>query len=160
MDASKDKASVLFVCMGNICRSPLAEGAFRHLVAQGDDIEIDITIDSAGTHNYHTGEPADPRAIAAARRCGIDISMLRARTVSERDFEEFDLVVAMDRDNHALLSQQYSHGANRLRLFMHYAGEDEADVPDPYYGGEEGFELALDLIERGAQSLLAELLRR
>ncbi len=157
MTTPKNKASVLFVCMGNICRSPLAEGVFRHVVGQSED--LDVVVDSAGTHSYHTGESPDSRAIAAAARRSIDIGMLRARAVSASDFEHFDLIVAMDRDNHALLSQQFRAGAARLRLFMQYAGEAEGDVPDPYYGGPEGFELVLDLIERGADGLLAELRR-
>lgn len=157
MNTPNAKLSVLFVCMGNICRSPLAEGVFRHVAGQTGD--LDVVVDSAGTHSYHVGEPPDPRAIAAAARRKIDIGKLRARAVSASDFERFDLVVAMDRDNHALLSRRFGKGADRLRLFMHYAGEADADVPDPYYGGPEGFELVLDLIERGADGLLAELSR-
>ena len=148
---------VLFVCMGNICRSPLAEGVFRDLVAKQTKLEIDV--DSAGTHNYHVGDPPDERAIAAARRRGIDISMLRARAVQEKDFEEYDIVVAMDRSNYSKL-RQYRKSAGRLKLFMGYAGNRDADVPDPYYGGQKGFELALDLIERGSRGLLKEIERR
>jgi len=148
---------VLFVCMGNICRSPLAEGVFRQLVASESDVQIDV--DSAGTHAYHSGNPPDERAIAAARRRGIDISMLRARTVNEQDFDEYDIVVAMDRSNYSQL-RRYRKSAGRLELFMRYAGQKDADVPDPYYGGTKGFELALDLIERGSRGLLKDIQRR
>jgi len=156
----KDAASILFVCMGNICRSPLAEGVFRHMTAQSDDLKIELQIDSAGTHAYHTGEPPDTRAVAAAKRRGIDISMLRARAISEADFANYDIIIAMDRENHALLKRRFNPRARHVRLFMSYAGERNGDVPDPYYGGQLGFEHALDLIERGAQGLLKELRRR
>ncbi len=147
---------VLFVCMGNICRSPLAEGVFRHLAAD----EAEIEIDSAGTHSYHVGQPPDDRAIAAGRRRGFDIGSLRARVVSDADFERFDLIVAMDRDNLSLLRRRAAAAhRERLRLFMHFAGEGDVDVPDPYYGGDTAFEHALDLIERAARGLLEELRR-
>lgn len=152
---AEDKASVLFVCMGNICRSPLAEGVFREVVRM--TAGFDVLVDSAGTHSYHVGQPPDDRAIAAARQRGVDIASLRARAVCQADFDRFDLIVAMDRDNRTLLTQQFRSGTAGLRLFMQYAGDSEGDVPDPYYGGLEGFEHALDLVERGAQALLAEL---
>ncbi len=146
---------ILFVCMGNICRSPLAEGVFRQLAEAHAGLELEI--DSAGTHGYHAGDPPDDRAIAAARRRGVDISKLRARKVQDQDFRQFDLIVAMDRQNFRVLSQQFPRYSDRVRLLMDYAGERKADVPDPYYGGMEGFEHALDLIERGAKGLLDSL---
>ena len=158
--ARKDKASVLFVCMGNICRSPLAEGVFRQLAADTPDLKMEIQVDSAGTHAYHTGEPPDARAIAAAKRRGIDISTLRARAVDTSDFKNFDVIVAMDRENKALLTRRFNPRDRHLRLLMSFAGERDSDVPDPYYGGNAGFEHALDLIERGSRGLLKELLRR
>jgi len=148
---------VLFVCMGNICRSPLAEGALRHLAAQA---ELAVEIDSAGTHSYHTGEPPDERAVAAGLRRGFDIATLRARTVAQADFDAFDLIVAMDRDNLRLLERQAAPAQReRLHLFMQFAGES-ADVPDPYYGGTTAFEHALDLIERAARGLIDDLQSR
>lgn len=149
---------VLFVCMGNICRSPMAEGVFRKLVEE--EGQLDIEVDSAGTHGYHAGDPPDPRAVAAAERRGINIATLRARKVSDSDFDDYDIVVAMDRNNYSLLAHRYRQSAGRLSLFMKYAGKRDADVPDPYYGGQRGFEHALDLIERGARGLLKDIHRR
>ncbi len=139
---------ILFICMGNICRSPTAEGVFRRLVAERAP-GLDIEIDSAGTHDYHVGDPPDRRAVAAAARRGIDIAGLRARVVEDADFERFDLLVAMDRLNREVLldrsPQQYR---DRVRLFLEFAPEiDDDDVPDPYYGGPVGFERVLDLAE-------------
>lgn len=149
---------VLFVCMGNICRSPTAEAVFRHLLAsEGADLEVEV--DSAGTHAYHVGEPPDGRSTAAARRRGIVMDDLRARRVSGDDFAAFDFVLAMDEDNLALLRRmaprQYHE---RIRLFLDYApAASRREVPDPYYGGENGFEDVLDLIEEAARGLLAAL---
>ena len=152
---------ILFVCMGNICRSPTAEGVFRRLVEERAP-DLDLEIDSAGTHDYHVGEPPDQRAIAAAARRGIDLHQLRARQVRDEDFERFDLIVAMDRLNRATLvdrAPEECHG--RIRLFMEYAdGNQMEDVPDPYYGGPVGFEQVLDLAEEAAVGLLDELLRQ
>lgn len=152
---------ILFVCMGNICRSPTAEGVFRALVrdrAPGLDVEID----SAGTHDYHVGDPPDSRAIAAARRRGIDITHLRARMVEESDFERFDLIVAMDRLNREiLLDRSPEEYRERVRLMTEFApAGDVEDVPDPYYGGALGFERVLDLLEEAASGLLEEVLAR
>jgi protein-tyrosine phosphatase len=154
------KFSVLFVCMGNICRSPTAEGVFRKLAADRAP-HADLEIDSAGTHDYHVGEPPDPRAIAAAARRGIDLRGLRARQVEDVDFERYDLVVAMDRLNREVLLERSSAAYHqRIRLFMEFAdGEGDMDVPDPYYGGPPGFEQVLDLAEEASAGLLAEVLQ-
>jgi protein-tyrosine phosphatase len=147
--------------MGNICRSPTAEAVFREVVrVEGQGLEVHV--DSAGTHGYHVGEPPDPRAIAAARRRGYDMEQLRARRVEPRDFERFDLLLAMDEDNLAFLQRiaPAGHGG-RARLLMEFAqGAGRRDVPDPYYGGEAGFEEVLDLVEEAARGLLDEIRRR
>ena len=151
--------SVLFVCMGNICRSPTAEGVFRHHAEQAG-VADQIRIDSAGTHAYHVGEPADRRARAAAERRGISLDGIAARRVSGEDFERFDFILAMDEDNLARLEaeapDEHSH---KLRLFLEFADVSETEVPDPYYGGAAGFERVLDLIEDASRGLL-ETLRR
>jgi len=151
------KVSVLFVCMGNICRSPTAEGVFRHFVSEADMAER-ILVDSAGTHAYHVGGAADVRASAAAKRRGYDLSDLRARKVEDEDFERFDYVIAMDRDNLALLKDQAdTQHHHKLSLFLeHSAGHDD-EVPDPYYGGVSGFERVLDLVEEASRGLLETL---
>jgi protein-tyrosine phosphatase len=149
---------VLFVCMGNICRSPTAEGVFRKLlVEQAPD--LDVLIDSAGTHGYHAGAPPDPRACRAAERRGVDLRPLRARRVTEQDFERFELVLAMDEQNREFLIDlcppEYR---DRVRLFLEFAPHlDRREVPDPYYGGSTGFEQVLDLVEEAAAGLLEHL---
>ena len=141
---------MLFVCTGNICRSPTAEGVLRHLAAREG---IPLHVESAGTHDYHVGEAPDARAQHHAKRRGYDLSGQRARHVSRRDFEEFDLIVAMDRGHLRLLERACPpEHRQKLRLFL--AG---GDVPDPYYGGPEGFEHVLDLVEARCRSLLQEL---
>jgi protein-tyrosine phosphatase len=158
---SSARSSVLFVCMGNICRSPTAEGVFRRLVAERAP-GLAIEIDSAGTHDYHVGDAPDRRAIAAASRRGIDIGSLRARVVDESDFERFDLVLAMDRLNREiLLDRSPARYRERVRLFLEFAPAiDEQDVPDPYYGGPVGFERVLDLAEEASMGLLEEVRSR
>jgi protein-tyrosine phosphatase len=149
---------VLFVCMGNICRSPTAQGVFEHLVEHQGLTSL-ITIDSAGTHAYHVGEPPDGRATQAARKRGIDLGRQRARRVTEDDFQDFDYVLAMDRNNYddLMLLCPPAHRP-KLHLFLEFAtGMTEDEVPDPYYGGITGFERVLDLIEQAAQGLLAEI---
>jgi protein-tyrosine phosphatase len=146
---------VLFVCMGNICRSPTAEGVFRKTVAAGS-LDVVIEIDSAGTHAYHIGNPPDPRARRAAEARGIDLSRKRARRVGVEDFARFDLVLAMDELNRAVLMElcppEYHE---RVRLFLEFAPHvGRLDVPDPYYGGSNGFEYVLDLAEEGSIGLL------
>jgi protein-tyrosine phosphatase len=152
---------ILFVCMGNICRSPTAEGVFRRLVAERAP-GVEIEVDSAGTHDYHVGDPPDPRSIAAAARRGVDLRRLRAREVRDEDFERFDLIIAMDRLNReTLLERSPAPFRERIRLFMEFAGDSEVeDVPDPYYGGALGFERVLDLAEEAAAGLLDEVLER
>jgi len=149
---------VLFVCLGNICRSPTAEGVFRARVAHAG-LAHAIATDSAGTHGYHIGEPPDPRARAAAKRRGVDISDLRGRQVAREDFERFEYVLAMDRSNLRNLARLCPRGAeSRLRLFLEFAPEGTPDeVPDPYYGGADGFEYVLDLAEAAADGLLAHI---
>jgi len=151
---------VLFVCMGNICRSPMAEGYFRQLLAKRAD-HLSVTVDSAGTTGYHAGSPPDARAQAAARRRGIDISKLSARNVVEADFDCFDYIVAMDQENLAdLLAKADPVYHDRIHLFLDYSQTHVgADVPDPYYGGKTGFERVLDLIAKAAEGLLVELER-
>jgi protein-tyrosine phosphatase len=147
--------------MGNICRSPTAEGVFRKLVQERAP-HLQVEIDSAGTHAYHVGEPPDRRAIAAAARRGIDLSGLRARVVDEADFEGFDLLVAMDRLNReVLLDRSPGEYRERVRLMLEFTPSvDVEDVPDPYYGGPVGFEHVLDLVEEASKGLLDELLAR
>ncbi len=149
---------VLFVCTGNICRSPTAEGVFRALVAR-HGLEGEIGADSAGTHGYHVGEAPDPRSCAAARARGVVLDDLRARQVSPADFSAFDLVLAMDRGHHAHLARLCPPGREeRLRLFLDFAPHlGVRDVPDPYYGGPDGFERVLDLIEAGCEGLLRRI---
>lgn len=149
---------ILFVCMGNICRSPTAEGVFRARVAR-EGLGHAIATDSAGTHDYHIGDAPDSRARAAAKRRGVDISDLRGRQVTREDFERFDYVLAMDRSNLRQLARLCPKGAeSRLRLFLEFApGAGLDEVPDPYYGGAEGFEHVLDLAETAAEGLLAHI---
>ena len=153
-----DQVRVLFVCLGNICRSPTAHGVFAHLVER-EGLADRIHVDSAGTHAYHIDEPPDPRARAAAAKRGVDLSSLRARKALEMDFHEFDYVLAMDRSNFEHLMKLCPPGAeDKLRLFLSFAPDlSEDDVPDPYYGGTAGFERVLDLIESAAQGLLADI---
>jgi protein-tyrosine phosphatase len=157
----KEMIRVLFVCMGNICRSPTAEGVFGNLVERYQASGA-VLFDSAGTHAYHIGERPDPRAQEAARRRGIDIGRQAARRVEDRDFERFDYIVAMDRDNLASLESRCpTEHRQKLALMLRYAPHLELDeVPDPYYGGPQGFERVLDLIEAAAEGLLQEILAR
>lgn len=144
--------------MGNICRSPTAEGVFREL-AERAGLGRRIEIDSAGTHGYHIGAPPDPRTQKAAARRGYDLSRLRARRVKDADFLRFDHILAMDRDNFASLRNACpAEERHRLGFMLDYGNSGERDVPDPYYGGPEGFERVLDLIENAAAGLV-EVLR-
>jgi protein-tyrosine phosphatase len=147
--------SILFVCTGNICRSPTAEGVFRALCAE-QGVADRVAIESAGTIDYQVGRPADPLAREAARRRGFDISAHRARQVSPFDVERFDLLLAMDESNRAgLLALCNSDQRHKVRMFLEFAeGADRLDVPDPYGGGEDGFERVLDLVEDASRGLL------
>lgn len=149
---------VLFVCMGNICRSPTAEAVFKQCVAAAG-LQDRILSDSAGTHDYHIGKPPDARAQQAALRRGYDMSALRARQVATSDFAEFDYVLAMDRHNLHLLKQQCTlENLHKILLFMAFSKNPEAgEVPDPYYGGALGFEQVLDMVEDAAQGLLRHI---
>ena len=152
---------ILMVCMGNICRSPTAEGVFREF-ARRHAPDLELEVDSAGTHDYHVGEPPDPRALTAASRRGLDISSLRARQVDDADFERFDLILAMDRQNYeTLLESSPAQYRSRIRLLLEFADDaSREEVPDPYYGGTKGFEEVLDLLEDAAAGLLAEVRRQ
>ena len=149
---------ILFVCLGNICRSPTAEGVFRAVAAR-EAPDLVIEVDSAGTAGYHIGEPPDARTRQAATRRGYDLSPLRARMVEPKDFDEFDLILAMDSENLSVLHRRApAHARERVRLFLEFAPDsDVTDVPDPYYGGPNGFEEVLDLVEAATQGLLAHL---
>ena len=149
--------SVLFVCMGNICRSPTAHTLFREAVT-ASGLDDSITTDSAGTHAYHIGNPPDARATATALERDIDMTDLRARQVCEPDFEQFDYVVAMDRDNLALLEASCPPEAqDRLSLMLDWAEGWGDEVPDPYYGSDEGFIRVFDMLTAASQGLLAHI---
>jgi protein-tyrosine phosphatase len=150
--------SVLFVCMGNICRSPLAEGAFR---AEADRRGLDVAVDSAGTGGWHAGEPPDARAIAVARRNGVDIAGLRARKVTRADFDRFDHIVALDDENLAdLRALRPPAGGAKLSLLLdHVPGREGEAVADPYYGGDTHFDAAWRDATQGARGL-AEALQK
>jgi len=152
------KVNVLFVCMGNICRSPLAHGLFEAMVAKEGLSEM-IIVDSAGTHAYHVGNPPDPRSQETALRHGIDLSGQRARRVAQPDFERFDYILAMDRDNYSLLADSCpDEQRHKLSLFLEFAPElPEREVPDPYYGGASGFEQVYNLVEAASRGLLEEI---
>jgi protein-tyrosine phosphatase len=149
---------ILFVCLGNICRSPTAEAVLRELLAR-EAPELSVEIDSAGIGDWHIGEPPDHRAMAAALRRGLDMSRRRARQLLNEDFARFDFILAMDRANLSDLQRRVPRQyRERVRLFLEFApdlGIDE--VPDPYYGGPAGFEDVLDLAERAARGLLSHL---
>lgn len=154
------KVKVLFVCMGNICRSPTAEGVFQHKVLTAGMLDR-IDIDSAGTHDYHIGKSPDRRAQHAALGRGYDLSELRGRQVAAADFQTFDYILAMDQENLGnllrLCPPQHQH---KVRLFMSFSRKfGEREVPDPYYGGEQGFEQVLDMVEDAASGLLDEISR-
>lgn len=156
----KADVSVLLVCMGNICRSPMAEGFLRHRLQDRLQGAV-VYVDSAGTHGYHAGAAPDPRAQAATARRGFQIGHLKARQVVSEDFLRFDLVLAMDSDNLQFLARLApDRGHEKLKRFLEFAPESGlTDVPDPYYGGETGFERVLDLVEAAVDGLLPELER-
>ena len=153
---------ILFVCMGNICRSPMAEGVFRRML---EDVGLaeQVYVDSAGTHSYHIGAPPDTRSQATALRRGVDLRNLRARLVTASDLAEFDYVLAMDRDNfeHLRVLCPDPQLQRRVQLFLDFAPDlPEREVPDPYYGGSGGFERVMDLVEEAAQGLLIQIRER
>jgi protein-tyrosine phosphatase len=154
---------ILFVCMGNICRSPTAEGVLRAKVAQAG-LQDHVKIDSAGTHNYHPGSPPDERSQRHGLARGYDLSKLRARQILDADYAEFDMIFAMDWDNLALMQADCPpKHAHKLQLFMQHADQSRAlgeIVPDPYSGGAAGFEHVLDLLEAGSDGLVAKLRNR
>ncbi|MCB1876375.1 MAG: low molecular weight phosphotyrosine protein phosphatase [Chromatiales bacterium] len=152
------KVKVLFVCMGNICRSPTAHGVFRHMLVE-EGLIHQVEVDSAGTHAYHVGESPDRRSQSAAWERSIDLSDLSARKVQGADFVEFDFIVAMDHDNlsnlRASCPAEHQH---KLHLMLDFSPDAEGqDVPDPYYGGPMGFQRVLDLVTDGSRGLLARV---
>ena len=151
---------MLFVCMGNICRSPAAEAVFLHIVEKAG-LSENISIDSAGTHDYHVGAPPDARMQSAALKRGYDLSMLRGRQVDKADFSRFDYVLAMDNDNLAILRRLAPpNSPTQATLFLEYARHHSVrEVPDPYYGGGDGFERVLDMVEDAAGGLLQHILQ-
>ena len=153
-----DLVKVLFVCTGNICRSPTAEGVFDKLVKEAG-LADDVHVESAGTTAYHVGEPPDRRSQAAARQRGIDLSQQRARQVNEADLRSFDYILAMDEGHlNDLVRLAGTPLVNRLSRFLDFAPDrPEQDVPDPYYGGPDGFESVLDMIEDASRGLLADI---
>ncbi|MFD2111473.1 low molecular weight protein-tyrosine-phosphatase [Thiorhodococcus fuscus] len=159
--SDEPKVKILFVCMGNICRSPTAHGVFRKRVMDAGLSHL-IEIDSAGTHAYHLGEAPDRRARETARARGIDIGDLRARRALREDFHRFDYVLAMDQDNYESLSELCPDGLEwKLKLFLDFAPDlPEREVPDPYYGGQRGFERVFDMLESAAEGLLADVTSR
>ena len=152
-----NKISVLFVCLGNICRSPTAEGVFRKKIEQHGLLDR-VTIDSAGTSDWHIGSLPDKRTIQAAKNRGYDLSSLRGRQVTHEDLLTFDYVLAMDGDNLALLISMDIEPSAKVELFLKYGdANDIVDVPDPYHDGEEGFEQVLNLVEQACDGLLSEI---
>ena len=149
---------VLFVCAGNICRSPTAEAVMRALIAEAE-LHDEIVVESAGTGGWHVGDPPDPRSVAAAAERGVELTGA-ARQVDEADFEGYDLLVAMDRSNRDALLRLAPDGdaRGRVTLLREYGDGDAHDVPDPYYGGEEGFAEVVEIVERNCRALLDDLL--
>ncbi|MBD3897434.1 low molecular weight phosphotyrosine protein phosphatase [Halomonas sp. ML-15] len=151
---------ILFVCLGNICRSPTAEGVFRRRLEEAGLAEV-VTVDSCGTGGWHIGKAPDARAQAAARGRGVDLSSLRARQLDAEDFVRFDYLLAMDDDNLASLEALRPADCDaQVGLLLDFAGEAGRAVPDPYYGGEQGFDEVLDLVERAADGLIDHLRQR
>lgn len=155
------KVSVLFVCMGNICRSPTAHGVFEQLVTNAK-LNNRIEVESAGTHSYHIGEKPDPRSMQVASQHGYDLSYIRSRKVKQSDFEDYDYVIAMDKNNLENLSHDCpDEMQHKLHLFLEISDQAEnlgnSEVPDPYYGGANGFQYVLDIVEQGSKNLLNKI---
>ncbi|MGX5173902.1 low molecular weight protein-tyrosine-phosphatase [Aliikangiella sp. IMCC44653] len=155
------RQSILFVCLGNICRSPTAEGIFRKVACEQSN--LDLFIDSAGTSAHHQGESPDPRSVEAAKQRGYDLTGIRSRQVTLNDFEEFDLLIAMDKNNYQALIDlaartSVADAQQKVKLFLDYADQKNfSEVPDPYYGGANGFNLVIDLIEDASRGLLKSI---
>lgn len=151
-------ANVLFVCLGNICRSPAAHGVFEHII-KAEGLEHKISVDSCGTGSWHIGQAPDDRMIKVAMEKGYDLSHLRARRIAAEDFECFDYILAMDARNLAdTMKLAPNHYSGKLQLFLDFSLEKSLlEVPDPYYGGNEGFERVLALVESTSKNLLAEI---
>jgi len=152
---------VMFVCMGNICRSPTAHGVFRQLVLD-EGYADDIYIESSGTHAYHVGKPPDSRAQQTARQRSLDLSDLRGQRVRLSDFAEFDYILPMDQDNYdILLGSSPAEHHNKIRMFLSFAPSiSTRDVPDPYYGGAGGFDQVFDMVEAGSRGLLDDIIKK
>jgi len=155
------KLKILFVCMGNICRSPTAEGVFKTKL-KNSKLDEQIHVDSAGTHNYHPNSPPDSHSQLHALKRGYDLSNLRARAVNEGDFENFDLLITMDWDNRALLEQRCPPLLHhKIRGFAEFLKTSDATViPDPYYGDEKNFEYVLDLVEEACEGLMEFVIKK
>jgi protein-tyrosine phosphatase len=150
---------VLFVCMGNICRSPLAQGVFQGVLRR-EGLEDEVFVDSAGTGAWHVGEPPDERALSAASLRGVDISSQRARRIDPEDCQNFDYIVTMDEENYRAVAG-LCRGSAVVRPFLDFATDSpEREVPDPYYGGPEGFDYVLDLVEEASEGLLDDIRER
>ncbi|MCF6193577.1 MAG: low molecular weight phosphotyrosine protein phosphatase [Kangiellaceae bacterium] len=153
---------ILFVCMGNICRSPTAEGIFRRLAGQHRELNC-LEIDSCGTIGYHVGENADPRSVAAAKKRGYDLSLITSRKIKDEDLEYYDYILAMDSENLSNtleLKRNRDISSTKICLFLDYAFNSKtSEVPDPYYGGPSGFDDVIDLIEDASKGLIEELLK-
>ena len=159
LENSKDiKYKILFVCTGNICRSPSAEGVFKDIVKE-HNLNQFFYIDSCGTHAYHTGQSPDSRSQYAAMKRGIDISKQIARTIGQSDFNRFDYVLAMDKSNLSFLQNMADkEHINKISLFLEYAENCKlTEIPDPYYGGEDGFEIVLDLLQKASIGLIKQI---
>lgn len=160
MSTSAYLYSVLMVCTGNICRSPTADGLLRHELAKAG-LADRVLVDSAGTHDYHIGDPPDPRSCATAKAYGVDLTHLRARQIVREDFERFDLILAMDVGHLALLRRRSPpHHRDKVKLYLDYAPHFGRIVPDPYYGGPDGFETVYRMCEAVTAALVADIRRR
>jgi protein-tyrosine phosphatase len=150
---------VLFVCMGNICRSPLAQGVFENVLRR-EGLEDEVFVDSAGTGHWHVGSPPDERALSAASLRGLDLSAQRARQIAREDCQNFDYILTMDEENYYMVSS-LCQGSAVVRPFLDFATDSpEREVPDPYYGGPDGFERVLDLVEEASECLLEDIRER
>lgn len=150
-------SSILFICLGNICRSPLAQGVFEKQMANSS-LAGKIRVDSAGTGNWHIGERPDPRSEQTAAKYGIDISSQRCRQLTASDFHEFDLILGMDPSNLSnARAANRTNGTAQIELFYEYAGLGAIKIPDPYYGGEDGFEEAYEMIKQASDGVLHRL---